>query len=613
MSTRKRARFENVESANDESLQPSSGVESNAAIQGESAEFSQSNRMDAFRRVAERRAEHFARAEKDNAASAASTTPTGRLRKVKLGNSKSNENNEKTGGEDAADSEVAEREQWPGPRSTARNILAQRDLAKREREEAAERMKNAGNFVDMNEKDAVLDIYDQGVSSLSSWKPFQSAQSSMKFIPKLSTLCIEVLSKHVVHYESLDFIAAEHLVRLADQLGKERRLDLSTCVRLAIAGSTSLYLPDCGAIDEDVLVQAVETVNGVHLVEIQDEIVVTEDVNIQPMLKLALKSCGRCFTDKVAASIYNHVHSLEELTLTGCYRLSDNALVRLLESCASSLQSLDMSCNSRLKALGISAIAKLPNLRSLVLDHVTHLTDEDLLLLIASPPSATSASSSSIVTIPRLTELSLLGCHDIGDASLVPFLESYGSQLQSFRVSSYKVADDTIVTMRNHCRQLRTLWLVNMAEVTASALIELFIVHQETTQGTSSIFLSKVTSDCLGPLQNVNLRGGVSVFDEAIVQLMRNYGRSLQELTIHGCSQLTNRAAAAIWLHGPPALKILDMSFVRKFIEAAVGKIMSNCPHLEVLRVWGCSQITSALLTGHNNVNLQIIGNFSKI
>lgn len=606
MSAKKKARFEESPDRNaTSSADRTSQVEAETGAEDEDAGSQmQSTRMDSFRRVAQRRAEHFARAERDNEASASSTTPTGRLRKVKPGRIES-----KSGEEVSKDSENQTSEAWPGPWSTARNILAQRDEVLRAREAAAEQQRNSKNFVDMGESDTVeLDEYDRAIQSLSSWVPANGSKA-MKYIPKLSTLCIKVLADNVIHYESLDFIATEFLDRLADQLGKDRRLDLNTCVRLAVAGSTSLYLPDCGAIDEDVLIQSVEAVNGIHRVDLADEVLTTEDVNVQPIQRLVLKSCGRCFTDKVAGAIYNHVHHLEELVLTGCYRLSNEGLGKLLESCASKLQILDISCNSRLNAGGIRSIASLSNLRTLRLDHINQLTDHDLLQFLPSKDIDTSKVGALNNHLQHFEELSLMGCHEVGDAFLVPFLEEYGAQLTGLGISSYKVADDSIIAIRTHCRALQHLRLVNLAEVTAAALIGLFVLDQ--SQGRSSNSTTKPPTDSLGPLKSVDLQGGVSVFDEAIVQLLSNYGRSLQSLNIHGCNQLTNRAAASIWLHGYQALKTLDISFLRKFSEAAVGKIIDCCGNLELLRIWGCTQITEQLLSGHNNINLQIVGNFS--
>lgn len=604
MSAKKKARFEESSDRNaTSSADRTSQVDAETGPEDENAGSQiQSSRMDSFRRVAQRRAEHFARAERDNEVSASSTTPTGRLRKVKPGRIET-----KSGEDESGDTVAQTSEAWPGPWSTARNILAQRDEVLRAREAAAEQLRNSKNFVDMGEPDTVeLDEYDRAIQSLSSWIPANGSKS-MKFIPKLSTLCIKVLADNVIHYESLDFIATEFLDRLADQLGKDRRLDLNTCVRLAVAGSTSLYLPDCGAIDEDVLIQSVEAVNGIHRVDLADEVLTTEDANVQPIQRLVLKSCGRCFTDKVAGAIYNHVHNLEELVLTGCYRLSNEGLGKLLESCSTKLQILDISCNSRLNAGGIRSIASLSNLRSLKLDHINQLTDQDLLQFLPLKDAETPKGG-ALKHLKYFEELSLMGCHEVGDAFLVPFLEEYGVQLTGLAIASYKVADDSIIAIRTHCRALQRLRLVNLAEVTAAALIGLFVLDQAQVRSSST---TKLPTDSLGPLSSVDLQGGVSVFDEAIVQLLSNYGRSLQSLNIHGCNQLTNRTAASIWLHGYHALKTLDISFLRKFSEAAVGKIIDCCGNLELLRIWGCTQITEQLLSGHNNINLQIVGNFS--
>lgn len=592
MSTRKRARFETEATAPNES-------EIDHATSS-SANLSQSERMISFRKVAVKRAEHFARAEVVDESVAPSTTPIGRLRAVKTGAIKKEAAHAAGAPADAANGTVgdSEKEAWPGPWSTARSILAQRDQIKQAREEREKREKLAGNYIDLDAENLVLDVYDTAVSNLS-WQPARLAEEGavMNYVPKLSTICLKLLSKYVDNFESFDALSTEHMDSLADQLGKEKRLDLTNCVRLAVPGARSLYLPDCGAIDEDSLITSVETVNGTSTTTINDEQVVVTDHDVSPIQRLVLKSCGRCFTDKVAAAIYNHIHALETLVIAGCYRLSDSGLVKLLESCSATLQSLDVSCNNRLGEVGLRAIGQLQSLTCLKLDYITHLTNSNFSLLISS-------GDSTVQLLPALTEISLMGCHEVGDESLVPFLTLYGAQLTAFSTSSYSVADNTIVCMREHCRNLETLRLVTMAEVTAAAIIGLFVVntHPVTREVTNSI----------GPLQVVDLRGGVSVFDEAIVQLAMNYGRYIYDLSLNGCSRLTNRAAAALWMHATDNLKTLDISFVRGFSEAAVGTFVDRCLQLELLRIWGCTQITQKLLAGHGNPRLQIVGNFTQ-
>ena len=374
----------------------------------------------------------------------------------------------------------------------------------------------------------------------------------------------------------------------------------------AVHQSQSLSFPDCSTLTEDDIIQAIKAVSGS-----------AEGDSDYPLKELRLLLCGRGFTDRTAKELTPLSHELDSLAITGCYKLSDQALSPLLKSgCYSSLTALDLSCNLRLGAVGLSAIGELPNLRSLTLNDITHLTDADLLSLLDSgnnsnnsqsntnnnSSSSSSSSSSNPVALRAMRELrhlSISGLIEVTDTSVMRLIFSCGSQFQSLNISGCSLLTDrTIEAIRLACGSLSSIDVSHLPELSTAALIGLFIAHPTALtrqnnglDGADNGHLEAAGHEdsappSIGRLSSVNLQGNVNTTDEVIIHLSEMARNSLTHLDISGCNRLTSLAAVALKMNCSHSLKHLDVSFVRGMKEEAVGALIDSCPNISSLHVW---------------------------
>lgn len=577
--------------------------------------------------VAERRASHFARADKNPV----SSTPTGSLVRARSG---------------IAGSSVGEADEWPGPFATARNIMAQREEAKRVREEAiSSRAATDRPMV------TLADAYDKLIQEVNASTATAMSSSGnfllYKPILSLAQMCVLVLSSHFDDIEPVDlqYLSSQAREQIAIQLAKLTKCTNEVALKLAVSACQCLVLPECSSIDEDTMIRAIERTAGLITSTVsaspsqQEERTVSAG-DLQTIRVLRLKNCGRNFSDRTCATIpYRSKQHLEVLQLTGCYRLSDGGLSELLSPCTESLMSLDLTCNSRLSVDGLRSIRTLANLQELVLDHCSHLSDYDILQLVdccgdsslmveevhtsllAAARVTDGADSMLLPIVPStrgalgsLSSLSFVGLTEVTDRSVSLVLAALGPQLTDLNLSRcIQLTDTAILAMRSYCTRLRALQLSMLPYVTATAIIALFICKVSHSSGesesqeehssetsssshsssSSSRSRASFVSSRIGYLEEVHLSGTPGVTDDAIILLCENNHMSLRLLDVSGCDQLTNRSVAALVVHCFNRLEVLDISFDRRLSEQLLSRLVDQQTRLQQVIVWGCSQLTS--------------------
>jgi hypothetical protein len=406
--------------------------------------------------VVERRAAHFARAEQP--AGLVSSTPTGVVSR------------------DTGDTS----EYWPGPFATAHKLIELRNEAKKAREEAIA-SSSSGKVFSTSSDD--LDEYDTVLCGMK-WSPPQISHVGYKnpvFVQTLQDICVSFL---VGRFDEIDDssiceISLETRTKLAAELSRCRKFTGDKAIKLAIAASAALCFPECSTLSEDDLLQAVENVSSGSV------------NNSQTSLKLLkLRNCGHSFTDRLSSFLSeNAAFDLETLELAGLYRLNEGTLCTLLQSSATSLKSLNLTSNSRLGMDGMKQIAQLSGLTSLVLDHCSTLTDEQLLVLA-------NRDDHTIKGLPILSQLSLVGLTLLTDSSICNLLRVHGPTLTHFRIGGcVRLTDQSLMSLRENCSSLTELDISGLVEVTTAALIGVFVVGPESAAGDASDHSKKTLGD----------------------------------------------------------------------------------------------------------------------
>jgi DNA repair protein RAD7 len=538
--------------------------------------------------VAHKRAGHFARME-----SKGSSTPTGSYR------TSIDTTNQPTS--------------WPGPFSTARDIMAKREIAKIAREEEI-LAREEGSITNLEE----MDEYDKILNELK-WLPkSKSFEYSGKMglpIPSLSTLCTNVLVSLFDNIESIDCLSKEMVEPLAIELAKQRKLNSDTVLLFASTSSTwdSLVLPECSDLSDEKFSEIFARISN----------------NERFLIELKLNNCGHGFTSKISKDILkgNYFQELQVLKLTGLYRLSDEFLVPLLDS-AIKLTNLDLTCNSRIRKDCILSINKLKYLTSICFDQCSHLTDDIINHLgLISNNNDNEINELEIANIlPLLSKLSLADLFEISDNSIIKLIKKFGNMLTYLNISGcLLLTDNVLIAIREHCNHLSHLNLADLVLLSSEALIGLFINNTEiidsynnaqiisvsSSSSSSSELITTSTSSIFNPigvLQSINLQGIINVNDEVMLHLIESFKTTLINITITSCSNITSKTAVIILKNCYKILNTLEMSFVRGISEDSLGLLVDTCFNLRKLSVWGNSQLTAKFFEGHSNYELFVAG-----
>lgn len=532
-------------------------------------------------KVAHDRASHFARVETKG-----SSTPTGSFRTIDTINQPTS---------------------WPGPFSTARDIIAKREIAKKAREE--EILAKEKGIISYLEE---MDEYDVILNELK-WVPkSKSFEYSGKMgipIPSLSTLCINLLVSLFDNIESLDCLSKEMVEPLAVELAKQRKLNSDSVLLFASTSSTwdSLVLPECSDLSDEKFCELFLRISN----------------NERFLNELKLNNCGHGFTSNITKTILkgNYFQELKILKLTGLYRLSDEFLVPLIDS-ACKLTHLDLTCNSRLGINCILSINKLKYLTSICFDQCSHLNDNDInhLGFVSNYNNDVINELETTNYLPLLSKISLADLFQVNDDPIIKLIKKFGNNLTYFNISGcVLLTDNVLIAIREYCNHLKHLNLAHLVLLSSEALIGLFINNTEIID-TYNNFLSSSSSskmisptipsiyDPIGVLESINLQGIINVNDEVMLHLIESFKKTLINITITSCSNITSKTAIIILKNCYKILNTLEMSFVRGISEDSLGFLVDTCLNLRKLSVWGNSQLTAKFFEGHNNFELFVVG-----
>ncbi|KAK9099502.1 hypothetical protein Syun_026547 [Stephania yunnanensis] len=264
-----------------------------------------------------------------------------------------------------------------------------------------------------------------------------------------------------------------------------------------------------------------------------------------------------------------------EVRLKDCSWMTEEQMTKILHGCnfnQLSVLQLD-NCGRCLPDYIVrSTLAKskntMPSLVSISLRGACRLTDNGLIALISSAPQLRS------INLGQCSLLTSSGIHDV--------LMSVGSSLRELDLTDSAIGAITAV-----CWGLRSLDIVNV-------------------QGLTDVTLGHLIYGCKS-IQELKL-GCNSFSDEAIAAFIEASGESLVELSLNKLKQVGPSTAISISRCCSRNLQILDLSWCRNLAEGAVGLIVDNCLSLRLLKLFGCTQITSKFVNGHSNPYVHIVG-----
>ncbi|XP_047313228.1 dynein regulatory complex subunit 6 [Impatiens glandulifera] len=443
-----------------------------------------------------------------------------------------------------------EKEDWPGPFSTAMKIIKDREA-------------NAN----LPRKDINLQKNDIA------WIPKkdQNCGGIKGPVPSLQEICTRILAKNASSITSLEGVPDVLRHNLGHLLTDSRAMDAHYLELLTRGSPTEIRVKDCSWLTEEEFIRVFEGCN-------------TSSLNV-----LQLDQCGRCLTDYNLPSLFGQTSkslpALSAMSLKGACRLSDAGLGALV-SATPELRSINLSQCSLLTCDSIFSLAEsVQGLRELYLDDCETIDTTLILpallnldhlevLSLAAMPRVSDDFISDFITVrgPNIKELTLSNCLQLTDSSIKVIGENCPGLLSLDLVNLRKLTDSSIGYLANGCRTIQTLKLCRNSfsdegiaaylEASGRSLTELSLNNINQVGKSTAISVAK----CCRELVSLDLSWCRKMADEA-VGLIVDSCLSLKVLRLFGCTQISdvfvnghsNRELQIIGLNMMPVLKHINL------------------------------------------------------
>eukprot|EP00188_Purpureofilum_apyrenoidigerum_P001938 Plantae.Rhodophyta-Purpureofilum_apyrenoidigerum.ctg21195.p1 GENE.Plantae.Rhodophyta-Purpureofilum_apyrenoidigerum.ctg21195~~Plantae.Rhodophyta-Purpureofilum_apyrenoidigerum.ctg21195.p1 ORF type:complete len:519 (-),score=78.34 Plantae.Rhodophyta-Purpureofilum_apyrenoidigerum.ctg21195:463-2019(-) len=412
-------------------------------------------------------------------------------------------------------------EVWPGPYTTAIDLLNNRSVAA-----AARKAKMVSRKTKIN------------------WEP-RGAGSCLKKFPSLKELCLKKCAEkidYLLENDSLIGLPAPLLGKLSQELCKQRKFNDCVLPYFTEEDTSILMLPDCSALSEENLLSAFETCKGPRL------------------RRVHLRFCGRGMSDQVLITLTTGSTSIRELVLEGCYRLSDDGIIEAVNNLAdlsvfeltscpnlgkrsmealvtkfgSTLKSLAIGSSPQLGAEELKILANFEKLESLKITENPNMTDDILEHILQNQ------SDGNLIT------LDLSSCSEITDAG-VSTVAHKRRALKEIKLDCTKISDEGLSKLSERCTFLQSVSLRSCSNVTDLGCLHLIEKCKLTTLILNKLYcitdatICSLREHCANTLQELDISWCRAISDEALGVLIDSSRANLRTLTLRGCSQITGR------------------------------------------------------------------------
>ncbi|XP_073154328.1 uncharacterized protein [Henckelia pumila] len=403
---------------------------------------------------------------------------------------------------------------------------------------------------------------DKSETAEITWVPrnLEKFKCQKKMAPSLQDLCLPILAKNADAITSLECVPDVLRHKICWFLCDCRQMDSHFLELLVRESPTEICLKDCSWLSEDLFSKIFESCNTSKLTVLQ------------------LDYCGVCVPDYALPATFAHspnsLPALTSISLKGAYRLSDAGLSSLVSS-APSLKSIDLSQCPLVTSEGISFLSKSLRLvlRELYIDHCQGVD-----VMVSLP---------GLLELENLEVLSVAGIHTVCDDFICEVVSVHGCRMKHLVLADcIELTDYSLEVIGNTCAVLRAIDLSNLCKLTDVAIGHL-------ANGCKEIQMLRFCRNAFS--------------DEAIAAYIDIRGAFLKDLSLNNIIKVSNNTALSV-SRNCKNLTSLDLSWCRNMTNEALGLIVDSCSSLEVLKLFGCTQVTNVFLEGHSNPRVELIG-----
>lgn len=539
-------------------------------------------------------------------------------------------------------------EEWCGPFSVARQMIAAREDAKRLREEQQTDVDGDVTIKEHHPLDGAMEMVkleqQRRENPSMNWmsrhnrsaaapgnlyvkrrKRFHRQKELMgksKGVPSLFNICINMIVNNFDHVETLGLV--DHSIRrsLCETLVARGKMNGAAFDVLAENGVETLELVDCAQVTQDQFCDALRTLlpSGLR--------------------SIFLKHCGRCFGSQAVqtiSQIKKEEMVLFAISLGGAYLLKDEDMAKLIEATCLTLSSIDLTacpligmqfCNALGEHFSSSLDSSKPN------GTLLELSLEDIPLKKEALLSLGAASNA----LRNLKSLKLRGIEAVDDEVVSIILGSVdGGQLEGIDLSNNpSLTDDILSSIRrgNTDGNLRSLQLSGLKNLTAIGLEAFFTVIPDMPPppmlrklnfshcsydeiNDDVVSLAAKASSFKRSLKDFNAEEEdvkMSANPETLVSEVSN-SLGLIHVNISG-SSVTDKSMEMLAATCRTSLEELDISFCANVSDKGLGYLVSKLGmQFSKVSVWGLAQLTEEFLDGHDRVHeggLEVVGVWMK-
>ncbi|KAI3994994.1 hypothetical protein MKX01_019808 [Papaver californicum] len=379
--------------------------------------------------------------------------------------------------------------------------------------------------------------------------------------PKLEDMSMNLLAKHVEALSSLRGVPDVLRNKLSNVLCDSRRMDSHFMEHLTSGSPTEIRVKDGSWLKEEEF----------------SKIMKGCDTNKLTVLQLDL--CGHCLPDYVLRPVLakspNCLPSLSSISLRGACRLTDGGIKAFVAS-APLLCSVNLAACPLLSSTSIKYMADALGsvLKELYLDDCQNI---DMIL-----------SLPALQKLEFLEVLSLADIQTVSDDFVSNFVTLCGRNLKELDFSGCsKLTDKSLKAVGENCSALQTLHLANLHKLT-------------------DFSLGYLANGCR-LIQTLKLRGN-AFSDLAVAAFLEASGEPLTEFSLNKVKKVGRHTAISLARCCSKNLLSLDVSWCRSLTDSALGLIVDSCKKLKIVKVFGCTQVTSKFVNGHSNACVQIVG-----
>lgn len=508
--------------------------------------------------------------------------------------------------------ETQEVEEWCGPFSVARQMIAKREEARKKREAQQEDESNkehhpldaAMDYLEMEKKrKAQPSLQWKGsVSDLaSSRNQYAKRQRRVEkeakhTVPSLFSLCVEFLVDNFEYVEALGDVDSTIRRNICEELVTKKKMNGAAFDVVAEKGIEALELVDCAEVTQDQLAEALTELlpSGLRF--------------------LALQHSGRCFGPKAVKAITSaSTCPLFAIAVGGAYLLTDDDAASLISTTAPTLSSIDFTACPLLGSQFCKALSEnycssgKGTLLELSLEHVA-LTKEDLLSLAKSSDA-----------LRNLKSLKLRQMDSVNDEVVLAILDAIDGNLEAIDLShNHNLTDDALSGIRRcnkngALRSLQLCELKNLTEAGLEAFFTLEIPGLPPPPMLKKLVLNKCSHEAVTDAVMELATKCSSMNREAVTETLSTMG-GLVHVGIHG-SSCTDRTMESLAATSAKTLKELDVSFCPLISDKGLGYLVSKATQLSTIHIWGCAQVTDEFLDGNSRVgdrSFEVIGAWMK-